>query len=145
MLSRCTGAGPDCLASIPLGPGGSARPSGWCWPPSVCSCPAGPGRPPTAGERTHRCRGHRGRRSVPVRHFLSSLRLLLRFTVEAPVDARDTAFPTRTFTLPVSHGDPGRRGPCSQGAAAGASSWIAWAGAVLRPAGLDVPWCGRPC
>lgn len=57
--------------------------------------------------------------------------------IEAPIDARDTAFPTRTFTLPVATAILVAV-PMFQGATAAAAVWVAWAGAVLRPAGMKV-------
>src|SRR5262245_32501178 len=56
----------------------------------------------------------------------------------APLEARESAFPVRMFTLPV----PTAAlvfWPMLQAAAAVALLWVAWVGAVLRPAGLDVP------
>jgi hypothetical protein len=58
--------------------------------------------------------------------------------LEAHIDAGETGFPTRTFTLPV------RTTllvavPMIQGAAVAAAAWVAGAGAVIRPAGMDVP------
>ena len=59
-------------------------------------------------------------------------------TVEAQLEARETGFPTRTFTLPVSTATL-VAWPMLQGTAAVALTWVAWAGLVLRPAGMDVP------
>lgn len=57
---------------------------------------------------------------------------------ETPLEARESGFPTRTFTLPVSTFTL-VLWPMVQGSAAVALTWIAWVGAVLRPAGLDAP------
>ena len=55
---------------------------------------------------------------------------------EAWLEARETGFPTRTFTLPVSTATL-VAWPMLQGTAAVAITWVAWCVAVLRPAGLD--------
>ncbi len=59
-------------------------------------------------------------------------------TVEAQLEARESGFPARTFTLPVSTAAL-VVWPMLQGTAAVAFTWIAWVGAVLWPAGLDAP------
>ncbi|HVS35565.1 MAG TPA: hypothetical protein VMS17_08285 [Gemmataceae bacterium] len=57
--------------------------------------------------------------------------------IDAQLDAGDTGFPTRMFTLPVSTAVL-TAVPMVQGAAVAALGWVAWAGAVLRPVGMDV-------
>ena len=60
------------------------------------------------------------------------------YTIEAQFEARETAFPRRTFTLPVT--TPALVAwPMLQAVAVVALVWVAWAGAALWPAAADVP------
>lgn len=59
-------------------------------------------------------------------------------TSDVQLEARETGFPTRTFTLPMSTAALVAL-PMLQGAAVTALAWVAWAAAVLRPAGIDAP------
>ncbi len=56
---------------------------------------------------------------------------------ESQLDARESGFPARLFTLPVRTGAL-VGGPMLQGTAAVALLWLAWAYFVLRPAGVEV-------
>src|SRR6478672_3697057 len=56
---------------------------------------------------------------------------------EAQLEAREAGFPARNFILPVMTRTL-VAWPMLQAAAVAAVTWVAWAGAVLRPVGLDV-------
>src|SRR5437588_2579343 len=57
---------------------------------------------------------------------------------DGPLEDRTTAFPTWTFTRPVSTATL-VGWPMLQAAAAVAATWLAWDRTVLWPAGLDLP------
>jgi hypothetical protein len=55
-----------------------------------------------------------------------------------PVEAARSSFPARQFTLPVRTAAL-VAWPMASGGAVAALAWVAWAGLVLRPCGVDVP------
>jgi hypothetical protein len=76
--------------------------------------------------------------SIPAFGIMFSAFSAIPYAADSDIAARETGFPTRTFTLPASTALLVAV-PMLQATVATAVVWVAWAGAVLRPAGMDAP------